>query len=147
MGFVRAAVEWISRVGRYSPAVSAFLQALDEVEEINRLTAAIKTANNPPATIDELQRPVGAASEAGYHDHHIVNQHDGNRRKVGDARIDGRANQVRIPVLKHLDINGWYSKGNKEFGGLSPRDYLRDKSWDEQTRVGIKILRDMKVLK
>jgi hypothetical protein len=37
--------------------------------------------------------------------------------------------------------------GNKDFGGLSPRDYLRDKDWDEQMRVGLDLLRDRKVLK
>ena len=55
-------------------------------------------------------------------------------------------NEVRIPVTKHLDINGYYSKSNEEYGGLSPRDYLRGKSWEEQMRVGLKILRDNGVL-
>jgi hypothetical protein len=61
--------------------------------------------------------------------------------------IDSRENQVRIPVLKHIDISAWYSKGNDDFGGQSPRDYLRDKDWDEQMRVGLDRLRKHKVLK
>jgi hypothetical protein len=54
---------------------------------------------------------------------------------------------VRIPLLKHIDISAWYSKGTDEFGGLSPRDYLRNKDWDEQMRVGLDRLRRHKVLK
>jgi hypothetical protein len=148
MRFVRAAAGWVRRqLRRHAPAVDVFFGALDQVKEINALTAAIKSANDPEKTLEELQRPVGSASQAGYHDHHIVNQHDGNRNLFGDGRIDSRENLVRIPVLKHIDISAWYSKGNRDFGGLSPRDYLRDKDWDEQMRVGLDLLRDRKVLK
>jgi hypothetical protein len=49
--------------------------------------------------------------------------------------------------VKHIDISAWYQTGNDEFGGLSPRDYLRDKDWDEQMRVGLDRLRKFKVLK
>jgi hypothetical protein len=61
--------------------------------------------------------------------------------------IDSRENLVRIPVLKHIDISAWYSRGNEDYGYLSPRDYLRDKDWDEQMRVGLDVLRERKVLK
>lgn len=54
---------------------------------------------------------------------------------------------MRIPLLKHLDISAWYQTRNEDFGDLSPRDYLRDKDWDEQMRVGLNRLRDRKVLK
>lgn len=43
---------------------------------------------------------------------------------------------VRIPTLKHWQINGWYGRKNAAYGGLSPRDYLRGKSREERTRVG-----------
>ena len=60
--------------------------------------------------------------------------------------IDSRENPVRIPLLKHIDISAWYSTGNDEFDGLSPRDHLRDKDWDEQMRVGLDRLHKHKVL-
>lgn len=147
MRFVRTAARWLASVGRFSLAASNFFEALDQVQQIKRLTDAIKTANDPAKSLIELQSRVGLPSEAGYHDHHIVNQHEGNRRKFGNASIDSSDNQVRIPVLKHLDLNGWYSRPNKDFGGLSPTEYLRDKDWDEQTRVGHDILRRMGILK
>ena len=59
----------------------------------------------------------------------------------------GPQNLVRIARYKHEDINGWYSQPNKEFDGLSPRDYLRDKDWAERTRIGLMALRKFEVLK
>jgi hypothetical protein len=148
MGFVRDAAEWVARnVVRRAPAVDAFFGALDQVGKINALTDAIKSANDPAKTLEELQEPVGSDSQGGYHDHHIVGQHAENRQRFGDSLIDSRENLVRIPVLKHIDISAWYSTGNEDYGGLSPRDYLRDKDWDEQMRVGLDRLRDHKVLK
>jgi hypothetical protein len=148
MEFIRDAAEWVARnIVRRAPVVDAFFGAADQVKEINALTDAIKSANDPAKTLEELQEPIGTKSQSGYQDHHIVGQHAQNREQFGDSRIDSRENQVRIPVLKHIDISAWYSTRNKEFGDLSPRDYLRDKDWDEQTRVGLDILRDHKVLK
>jgi hypothetical protein len=148
MGFVRDAAQWVARnVGRYAPAVDAYFGALDQVEKINALTDAIKSANDPAKTLEELQEPIGSPSEGGYHDHHIVGQHTGNRARFGDSLIDSQENQVRIPIVKHIDVSAWYSTGNDEFGGLAPRDYLRDKNWDEQMRVGLDILRKRGVLK
>jgi hypothetical protein len=73
MRFVRAAAKWVGRqLVRRAPAVDGFFGALDQVKEINALTAAIKSANDPAKTLDELQRPVGSPSQAGYHDHHIA---------------------------------------------------------------------------
>jgi hypothetical protein len=49
-------------------------------------------------------------------------------------------------TLRHLDINGWYSTPNAKYDGLSPRDYLRDKSWDEQMQVGLSVLKQHRVI-
>jgi hypothetical protein len=148
MGFVRDAAQWVARNAvRYAPAVDAFFESLDQVGKINALTDAIRSANDPARTLEELQARVSPESEPGYQDHHIVGQHAENRQRFGDSLIDSRENLVRIPVLKHIDISAWYSKGNQDFGGLSPRDYLRDKDWDEQMRVGLNRLRNNKVLK
>jgi hypothetical protein len=148
MGFVRGAAQWVARNAvRRAPAVDAYLGALDQVDKIKALTDAIKSANDPAKTLEELQEPVGSKSQGGYHDHHIVGQHAQNREQFGDSMIDSRQNLVRIPLLKHIDISAWYSKGNENFGGVSPRDYLRDKDWDEQMRVGLDRLRKEKVLK
>jgi hypothetical protein len=91
MGFVRDAAQWVARnVGRYAPAVDAYFGALDQVEKIKALTDAIKSANDPAKTLEELQEPIGSDSQGGYHDHHIVGQHAENRARFGDSMIDSR---------------------------------------------------------
>jgi hypothetical protein len=147
MKFVRQSVRWLRVVDRLSPAADIFLGALDQAEDLKRLTDTIKTANDPPRTLEELQTRVQQPSEPGYQDHHIVGQFTQNRLQFGDTRIDSPENNVRIPTLKHLEINGWYSRPNDRFGGLSPRDYLRGKNWDEQLSIGMEVLRDQGVLK
>jgi len=37
--------------------------------------------------------------------------------------------------------------GNKKYGGLSPRQYLKGKSWEEKLEVGKQALIDAGVLK
>jgi hypothetical protein len=64
-----------------------------------------------------------------------------------ESKINGPDNLVRIPTLKHWQINAWYQKKNDQFGGLSPREYLRDKSWEERRRIGIDALSRFGVLK
>jgi hypothetical protein len=61
--------------------------------------------------------------------------------KLGEAMLPGRK--------EHQEISDWYSAKNfdKKFGGMTPRDYLRDKSWDDRRRVGLDALIQHGVLK
>jgi hypothetical protein len=61
--------------------------------------------------------------------------------------IDAPDNLVRIPTFKHWELNAWYQMPNDDFGGVSPRTYLRGKDWAERTRVGRKALADHGILK
>jgi hypothetical protein len=61
--------------------------------------------------------------------------------------IDHPDNVVRIPTMKHEDINAWYQKSNSEFGDMSPREYLRDKVLKVRRSGGSKALKDAGVLK
>jgi hypothetical protein len=54
---------------------------------------------------------------------------------------------VRISTLKHWQITGWFMTPNEDYGGLSPRAYLRGKSWEERRRGGLRALVDHGVLK
>jgi len=127
-------------------------------EYLTALEAAAKTASwlydkypyikaylDGPKSLEELQRD-GGKRETGYEVHHIVEQtaaRDGHSRED----IDGPDNLVRIPTLKHWEITGWYMTPNEDFGYLSPREYLRGKSWEEKRRVGLDALIDSGVLK
>jgi hypothetical protein len=145
MGFVRAAASWL--FGRSAIAVSVYFGLLDQVDRISSLTDMIKTANDPPSSLEDLQRRAQNPSERGYANHHIVNQHNANRNKFGDARIDAPANVVRIPQLKHIELSRWYATKNPKFGGRSPQQALRDMNWEEQTRIGLDALKDLGIVK
>jgi hypothetical protein len=150
MGFVRDAAQWVARnVGRYAPAVDAYFGALDQVEKINALTDAIKSANDPAKTLEELQARVGPVSEPGYHDHHIVEE--AAARSAGDPEslIQGRDNLVRIPVLKHIDITSYYSTKVEQPDGtmLSWRDQLKNEDFETRRQFGLDVLRKRGVLK
>lgn len=99
-----------------------------------------------PKTLEELEQ---AAKEpkTGYDIHHIVEQTPGRRDGYPESWINSPENTVRIPRFKHWEINRWYSKGNDEFGGLSPRAYLRGKTWKERYEMGLRALRAAGVLK
>lgn len=109
--------------------------------------AKIYSYRDPPRTLQELQDAVTKHSTAGYHDHHIVEQTQARRDGYSEKMINGRDNVVRVPAMRHEDINGWYMRANRDYGGQSPREYLRDKSWDERRSVGLRALIDAQVLK
>jgi hypothetical protein len=77
---------------------------------------------------------------------HIVEQAPAAREGHAHEDIDGPDNLVRIPTLKHWEITGWYMRGNERYGGLSPREYLRGKGWDERRSIGLYALERFGVL-
>lgn len=106
---------------------------------------AIEAYNDPPKSLEELQQAV-SVPKSGYDIHHIVEQGPA-RGKFAESMIDGPDNLVRIPRYKHWELNAWYGTKNPSFGDISPRDYLRDKEWDEHVRIGQKALIDAGVLR
>jgi hypothetical protein len=107
--------------------------------------AEIWASLDPPKSLRELQQ-AALTPAAGYDIHHIV-ERSAEGEIISRAEIELPENRVGIPRWKHWDINGWYSEKNDEFGGLSPRDYLRRRDWDEHYRIGLKALIRFGVLK
>ena len=60
--------------------------------------------------------------------------------------MDAPENLVRVPTLKHWELNAWYATSNRDFGNISPRQYLIGKSWDERRLVGLVGLQKIGVL-
>ncbi|MCF8478518.1 MAG: hypothetical protein K9G60_15940 [Pseudolabrys sp.] len=84
---------------------------------------------------------------AGYDIHHIAEQTSARRAGFPNEVIDSPDNLVRVPRLKHQEINAWYQTKNEDFGGLTPREYLSGRNWDVRKSVGIEALRMYGVLK
>ncbi|NVN87018.1 MAG: hypothetical protein HXX15_13135 [Rhodopseudomonas sp.] len=149
MGFVREAARWIARVGRFAPAVDAFLGALDQIEEINRLADMIRTANDPPLPLQELQDRVLTSAEPGYHKHNLAEESAARDAGDPESLIQGRDNLVQIPILKHIEITRYYATAVRQADGtyLSPRDQLRGADFETRRQFGIDVLRRYGVLK
>jgi hypothetical protein len=111
-----------------------------------RERANIISDGDPPRTLKELQ-DAASSPKPGYEIHHVVEQTPAEKEGYSRAKIDDPENLVRVPTYRHRDINSWYSTKNKEFGGLTPRDYLRGRSWDEKRELGLFALRKFGVLK
>jgi hypothetical protein len=99
-----------------------------------------------PKTLAELNADAARPAK-GYDIHHIVEQNPARGAGFSESQIESPENRVRISTLKHWEMNGWYSTPNNDFGGLSPRLYLRDKDWAERVRVGREALVRFGVLK
>ena len=99
-----------------------------------------------PKTLEELQ-DAASRSEKGYDIHHVVERATAKGDGSEDGMIDAPENLVRIPRWKHWELNAWYETKNEITGLKTPREYLREQSWEERHRVGIIGLIEIGVLK
>jgi hypothetical protein len=155
---IRAIATWLGRAIAIlgpafvsDPRVRIAIAAIEAASWVLQYWTEIASYLDSPKTLEELQRAVNQERE-GYQVHHIVeaqrrsNNPESNSERFG-ARLETRENLVRIPYWKHVEISTWYSRPNEDYGFLSPRDYLRGKSWEEQYRVGLSTLRRFGVLR
>ncbi len=107
---------------------------------------SIQSYSDPPKSLEELQQAVSTPAP-GYDIHYIVEQTQAERDGFPREIIDSPDNLVRIPTMKHQEINGWYQRESREFGGITPREYLSGRNWGARRAVGLDALRDRGVLK
>ena len=139
--------KWLAMFGaRRIPQVAVALAAIEAATWLHKELPSIRSNLDEPKTMDEL---IAGAREArpGYHRHHIVEQTQAERDGYPRSIIDGLDNVASVPIYKHREISAWYQKANPEFGGLSPREYLRGKDWSERNIVGLEALKRVGVLK
>jgi len=106
----------------------------------------IETFNDAPKSLEELQQAV-ATYRLGTDVHHIVEKSSAATSGFSSDLIDSPENLVRIPRLKHQEINAWYQTRNPDFNGLTPRQYLSGRNWDVRRSIGKTALRNHGVLK
>jgi hypothetical protein len=134
------------------PEVAMVLAAIEATIWLADYISKIFSYLDGPQTVADLQSAATRPAPPGYEIHHIVEAQRGSDNPQSNARnfpdlIDSAENLVRIPYWKHVEISSWYSTKNERYGGVTPRQYLRGKSWNEQYTLGLQILRDMGVLK
>jgi hypothetical protein len=101
---------------------------------------------DPPKSLEDLQRAAQSPPEIGYDDHHIVERATAAADGSENALIAAPENLARIPTVKHWHLNRWYDTPNRYFNDMTPRQYLKGKSWDERYSVALDGLRDVGVL-
>jgi len=107
----------------------------------------IRSFQDAPKSLGELHDGVFQADKRGYDVHHIVEQTQARKDNYSDSVINRADNLVLIPRYRHWQINSWFETPDKNFDGLTPREYLKGKSWDEKRHIGLRALRDVGVLK
>lgn len=116
---------------------------------IREYLADIQSYRDPPKSIEKLYQEADDLPKPGYQRHHIVEQTSAEQDGFSRRRIDASENLVAVPRLKHQEISAWYSRINNDepFNGLTPRDYLRGKSWAQRRKIGLEALIEFGVLK
>ena len=80
----------------------------------------IEAYQDEPRTLDEL-RAAAAERKKGYDIHHIVERASGITGNIPVSWLEGPENLVRIPTLKHWELNSWFETRNRDYGWLTPR--------------------------
>jgi hypothetical protein len=153
----RHAAEWLARAmalgfSETSDRVRNFLEVLHATAWAATYLPLILSHLDPPKSLEELQNAVDEP-RVGYEIHHIVEEQatsrnvQGNSRVFSQEQLQSRDNLARIPYWKHVEISSWYSTKAERFGGMTPREYLRGKTWDEHYKTGLEVLRQFGVLK
>jgi len=146
--FIKAGVKWLVRIGLTAADIAApeiVIPIQLGVEVGSWAYPYIKAYFDSPKSLQELQ-DAASDPQPGYDTHHIVEQTPAKKDKFTRDQINAPDNLVRIPTLKHWDLNAWYQKPNDAYGGLTPRQYVRDKSWAVRQQVGLDGLKEAGVL-
>lgn len=141
----KGAAIWLLRALRRAPDVRIRIVAiaLEKVGYLGGYFEDIEAALDRPRSIDELRRAVRSqAGRPGTQIHHIVERTPALQDGFSASQIDGYENLVRIPRYRHEEITAWYQTRNDNYGGRTPRDHLRGRSWEERLRIGLDKLRE-----
>jgi hypothetical protein len=144
----RAVALWLLKrgVAMLVPGVGEAIAIIGTAVWLYQKLPYINAFLEKPQTLEELQTRANDPKE-GYQIHHIVEQTPTGKEGFPKEKIESPENKVRISTIRHWEISSWYSTPNGEYKGMSPREYLRGKNWEERRNFGIKALKDFGVLK
>jgi len=83
---------------------------------------------------------------AGNQYHHIVTQGGENGDKIPAERLQNTDNIVVLPTILHEAVNAVYS-GSSPVKGMTLYQWLQTQPYDVQREIGIKILRELNIIK
>lgn len=95
---------------------------------------------------DDFEKRFGPAGD-GYEYHHIVEQGGPNEKNIAPELLHSTENMIRIPKILHEEISSIYSKAAPDTEGLSLRQWLSTKPYAFQRDRGLKIMRDLGIIR
>lgn len=93
-----------------------------------------------------LVKRFGTAGD-GYQYHHIVTQGGGNEDNIPQHQLQNTDNVIRIPTLLHEAVTAKYLEKAPDGSGRTVYEWLQTKSYEFQRVYGLKILRELHILK
>jgi hypothetical protein len=94
----------------------------------------------------ELVKRFGPAGD-GYQYHHIITQGGQNANNIPQEQLQNTENIIRIPTLLHEAVNAAYQDAAPDGSGRTVYEWLQTQSYEFQRNYGLKILRDLHILK
>lgn len=134
----RAATEFV----KAGPHTLDGLRVRAEEESFSSYREFIKCGS-----IEEFLTKRFGPAGAGYEYHHIVEQGGTNAINIAAEKLQSTQNIVRIPKLVHEAINAEYGMASREEPGLTVRQFLQRQPYEVQYARGLKIMRDLGVIK
>jgi hypothetical protein len=93
-----------------------------------------------------LEKRFGSAG-AGYQYHHIVTQGGENQRKIPAELLQNTDNIVRLPTLLHEAVSAEYANPAPKDRSMTLYQWLQTQPYDIQREEGLRILRELNILK
>ncbi len=120
----REAGRWLARVALQLSPIGRVLNLISAGHWLEDFLPQLRSYLDEPRTLEDLQARAQRPREAGYDDHHIIEQAAGRREKFEYNVTYGPQNVVRIPRWRHWMLNSWYETENEDYGGMAPREFL-----------------------
>jgi hypothetical protein len=132
-----AAIEFV----KHGPYSLEQLQVSRVHEEFSSYSDFVKDVLH----IAHLAKRFGPAPSSNQY-HHIVTQGGANPTKIPAEQLQSTDNIIPLPTLLHEAVNGEYSRFDRKLG-MTRCQWLQTQPYDVQHKEGLKILRELHILK
>jgi hypothetical protein len=126
---------------RHGPYSLDELQVSSNYEEFSSYGDFIKDA----AYIALIVKRFGGAGSGNQY-HHIVTQGGANETEIPQEQLQNTDNVIPLPTLLHEAVNGEYSRFDED-KGMTKYQWLQTQPYEVQREEGLKILRELHILK
>lgn len=133
-----AALDFVKKGPR---ALQELQVSSSQYEEFSSYNQFLKGEANP----EMIAKRFGSAG-AGYQYHHVVTQGGANESHIPQNQLQSTDNIVVIPTLLHEVVNAEYSRFRNDIS-MTEYQWLQTQPYDVQREEGLKILRNLHILK